>query len=76
MSQEDQLKANFFLPLTDHAICCLIDRFEQMRTVGAIFDLFYNQENLLREYEHNRLPTACQNLYKAILIWLVSASSN
>ena len=29
MSQ-DQFKANFYLPLMDHAICCLINRFEQM----------------------------------------------
>ena len=51
-----------FLPLIDLAICYSIDRFEQMCTVEAIFDLLCNQENLLRECEHNRLSTACQNL--------------
>ena len=66
MSQEDQFKANVFLPLIDHAICCLIDRFEQMHTVSAVFDFLYNQENLLREYQHNPLPSVCQNLYKAM----------
>ena len=48
MSQEDQFKANFFLPLTNHAICCLINSFEQMHTKGGILDFLYNQENLLR----------------------------
>ena len=35
-----------------------------MHTVGAIYDLLCNQENLLREYEHYRLPSACQHFYK------------
>ena len=30
------------------------------------FIFLYNQENLLREYDYNRLPTACQNLYKTM----------
>ena len=38
MSHKDQFKANFFLPLINQAICSLIDRFEQMHAVGAIFD--------------------------------------
>ena len=66
MSQEGQFKANFFLSLIDHAICCLIDRFVQMHTTGAIFDFFCNQENLLREHDHNRIPSACQNLCKTM----------
>ena len=66
MSQEDQFKANFFLSLIDHAICCLVDRFEQMYTMGAIFHFFGNQENLLREYAHNRIPSASQNLCKTM----------
>ena len=37
-----------------------------MHTVGAIFDFLYNQENLLREYDYNRLPIACQNSYKTM----------
>ena len=37
-----------------------------MCTVSAIFDFLYNQENLLRECEHNRLPSAGQNLWKAM----------
>ena len=45
-SQEDQFKGNFLLPLIDHAICCLINRFEQMYKVGAIFHFLYNQESL------------------------------
>ena len=44
----------------------LIDHFEQMRRVDVIFDFLYNQENLLREYDHNRLLTACQNMYKTM----------
>ena len=52
MSQEDQPITNFFLPLIDHAICFLKDRFEQMHPVGAIFDFLYHQEKLLQEYEH------------------------
>ena len=64
MSLEDQLIATSFLLLTDHAICCLVDRLEQMCTIGAKFNFLYNQENLLREYEHNSLPSARQNLYK------------
>ena len=64
MSQEDQLKENFFLPLIDHEICCLIDCFEQIPTVGAIFNFHSNQENLLREYEHSRVSNAWQNFYK------------
>ena len=37
MSQEDQLTTNFFLPLIDHAICFLQDRFEQrpLRAYGG-----------------------------------------
>ena len=45
-SQEDQFEENFLLPLIDHAICCLINRFEQMYKVGAIFDFLNNQESL------------------------------
>ena len=37
-----------------------------MRKMGAVFDFLYNQEDLLREYEHNRLPGACQNLFKTM----------
>ena len=37
------------LPLIDHVICCLIERLEPMHTVGAFFDILYNEENLLRE---------------------------
>ena len=37
-----------------------------MHTVGAIFDFPYNQENLLRECEHNRIPSACQSLHKTM----------
>ena len=66
MSQVDQFKANFFLPLIDHAICVLQDRFEQMHTAGSIFDFFYYQENLSLEYEHNRIPSSCQNFYKTM----------
>ena len=66
MSQEEQLTTNFFLPSIDYAICFLKDRFEQMHTVDAIFDFLRNQENLLREYEHNRLPSACQKFYKTM----------
>ena len=52
--------------MIDHAICCLTNRFEQMRTVGAIFGFLGNQENLLRVYERNCLPTTCQNLHKTM----------
>ena len=45
MSQEDQLTTNF-LPLIDYTICFLQDRFEQMRTMGAIFDFHCNQKDL------------------------------
>ena len=48
MLQQDQFKANFFA-LIDYVICCLIERFEPMHTVGAFFDILYNEDNLLRE---------------------------
>ena len=66
MSQEDQLGGNFFLPTIDYALCCLMDRFEQMGTVAAIFDFLCNHENLLREYEHDCFPAACQNFCKTM----------
>ena len=52
--------------MIDRAICFLKDRFEQMHTVDAIFDFLSNQKNLLQEYEHNRLPSACQNFYETM----------
>ena len=32
--------------------------------VGAIFNFLYNQENLLREYEHNSIFRVCQTFTK------------
>ena len=55
MSPEKKFKANYFLPLMDHALSSLNERFEQMHIVGAIFNFFYNQESLLQIYGHNRL---------------------
>ena len=46
MSQEDQLTTNFFLPLIDCAICYLIDRYEEMHTVGAVFNFLYNKKSI------------------------------
>ena len=70
MSQKDQFKANFFLPFIEYAVCCSKDRFEKMHTVcihtNAIFDILYNQENLLQHYEHNCLPSSCHNFYKTV----------
>ena len=37
-----------------------------MHAVGTIFNYLYNQENILRQYEHNRLPSACQNFSKTM----------
>ena len=37
-----------------------------MHMAGAILDFHYNQKNLLPEYKHNRLHSACQNFYKTM----------
>ena len=66
MSPEEKFKANFFLPLMDHALSSLKERFEQMHTVGAIFNFLYNQESLLQVYGHNRLLNACQKFYETM----------
>ena len=44
----------------------LKDHFEQMHTVGPILNFLYYQENLSRECEHNRLPSACQKFHKTM----------
>ena len=33
----------------------------------VIFDFYCNQENVLREFEYNRLPNARQNFYKTMV---------
>ena len=66
VSPEENFKANLFLPLMDHALSSLKERFEQMHTVGAIFNFLYNQESLLQVYGHNRLLNACQKFYETI----------
>ena len=66
LNSEEKFKANFFLPLMDHALSSLKERFEQMHTVGAIFNFLYNQESLLQVYGHNRLLNACQKFYETM----------
>ena len=34
--------------------------------VGTIFNFLNHEENLLREFEHNRILSVCQNLYKIV----------